>query len=299
MIKNLKRREYTADASLMLISLIWGSTFIVIKKSIDSFDPISFVSVRFIIASAVMLIISANRLNKIDKALLKDGTILGLALFAIYFFQTLALKFSPATEVGFLTGLYVLFVPVLSTIFLKKSPHLFSWIGVIFSSAGMVMITMADSVNVSTGQVFAILNAFFIGVQIILTDKYSRKYDVILLTTMQLTVVAICSTIYSLAFESPDYSLLTDNYIAFSLIFNALIATVFCFLIQTGMQKYTTPTKAAIMFTIEPISSAFFSFAIAGEILMLKQYAGAAMIVLAILVAEVGTEIRLSKRKNS
>jgi drug/metabolite transporter (DMT)-like permease len=295
-LDNLKKKEYFADLSLIFISLIWGSTFIVIKKSIDAFDPISFLSIRFLIASAIMLPIAYTRVIKADKKALKDGLILGFVLFIVFFFQTLALKFSPATEVGFLTGLYVLFVPVFSAIFLKKSPHLFSWIGVVLSALGMVMITMAGSISISVGQIFAILNAFFLGVQIILTDKYSRKHDIILLTALQIFAVAGFSTIYSIGFENPDYSLVFDPYIGSSLLFNSIVATVFCFFVQTSMQKHTTPTKAAIMFTMEPISSAFFSFIIGGELLMMKQYAGAAFIIFAIIIAEVGTELRLSKK---
>ncbi|MGE4319247.1 MAG: DMT family transporter [Deferribacterales bacterium] len=293
---NLKLREYLADTSLITISLIWGSTFIIVKKTVELFEPITFVGLRFTLAFLIMLPFCWSRRKYFNTRLLKDGLIIGVSLFIVFTFQTLALKYSPASEVGFLTGLYVLFVPVLSAVFLKKYPHIFSWIGVIFSAMGMMMITMTDSLSLSLGQTFAILNAFFIGIQIILTDTYSRKHDVILLTAIEIGTVAVFSMIYSVLFENPDYSQLKHSYVFYSLMFNAVIATVFCFFIQMAMQKHTTPTKAAIMFTIEPISSAFFSFFIGSEIMLFKQYAGAAMIVAAIILAEAGTYLRLSKK---
>ncbi|TCK60916.1 DMT family transporter [Seleniivibrio woodruffii] len=292
-----KFREYFADSSLLFISLIWGSTFIVIKQTVELFEPITFVGLRFSLALAIMMVFCYFRRELFSIPLLKDGIKLGFTLFLVFTFQTLALKYATATEVGFLTGTYVLFVPILSAVFLKKNPHLFSWIGVLLSAAGMLMITVADSINLSGGQILALANAFFIGVQIILTDKYSRKYDAMLLTTVQIGVVAVMSMLYSLMFENPDFSQLKHPFVFWSLLFNATVATVFCFFIQTAMQKYTTPTKAAIMFTMEPISSAFFSFFIGGEVLKLKQYMGAAFIVIAILVAELGTYFRLRRKQ--
>lgn len=290
-----KFREYFADSSLLIISLIWGSTFIVIKKTVELFEPITFVGVRFMLAFVIMLVICWPRRKNFTYAMLKDGLIIGVTLFLVFTFQTLALKYAKAAEVGFLTGLYVLFVPILSAIFLHKHPHLFSWIGVLFSAGGMMLIT-TGGVSFSIGQIFAIINAFFIGVQIIMTDSYSRKHDTVLLTAVEIGVVGVLSLVYAYMFEHPDLSGLAEPFVLKSLIFNSVVATVFCFFIQMHMQQHTTPTKAAIMFTLEPISSAFFSFFIGHEILSFRQYTGAFMIVFAIILAEAGTYLRLYKK---
>jgi len=299
MLLNGKLREYLADTSLVTISLIWGSTFIIIKKSVGSFDPVTFVFLRFLIAAFFILLISIPLRRHYTLKAVKDGFLLGLVLFLVFLFQTIALEKTTATEVGFLTGLYVLFVPVLSAVFLKKMPHLFSVIGVVLSTAGMMIITFksGSGITVSVGQSFAIINAFFIGVHILLTDVYSRKHHVVIVTAVQIATVALAAGIYSSLFESADYSLALEPYVAYSLIFTGLIATVLCFFLQTAMQKHTTPTKAAIMFTIEPISSAFFSFFIGGELMDGRQYTGAFLIVFAILVTEVGTAVKHRKKK--
>ena len=296
---NNRLREYAADGSLILISLIWGSTFIIVKKTVELFEPITFVGLRFTLAFIILLIMSLPRRRNFSLRMLKDGLIIGSVLFLVYTFQTLALKYSSASEVGILTGLYVLFVPVISAVFLKKHPNVFSWIGVVFSAGGMVMITATGNMTLSIGQIFAILNAFFIAVQIIQTDVYSRKHDVILLTTVEIGVVALFSMIYSAVLEHPDYSKLSDSYVLGSLLFNAVIATVLCFFIQMSMQKSTTPTKAAIIFTLEPISSTFFSFILGNEVMSLRQYAGSVLIVGAIILAETGTYFRHKKTERA
>lgn len=296
-MKSPRIKEYLADFSLVAVSLIWGSTFIIIKKCVDSFEPVTFVFLRFVVATAFMAVLTIPFMKHFTKKLLLDGFILGFVLFLVFLFQTIALKLATATEVGFLTGLYVLFVPVLSALLLKKNPHIFSWIGVVLSAVGMMMVTFHKGSGLSVGQLFAILNAFFIGVQILLTDVYSRKHNVFLLTLMQIGTVALLAGIYSALFEHPAYSMAFQPYVGYSIVFTGIFATVVCFFLQTAMQKHTTPTKAAIMFTLEPISSGFFSFFIGNEILTGEQYSGAALIIMAILAAEVGTAIRLSRKR--
>jgi len=282
--------------SLVFISLVWGSTFIIIKKSVGSFEPISFVFLRFGVASIFILILTLPMMKKINRTLIKDGAILGSVLFTVFLFQTIALDMATASEISFLTGLYVLFVPILSAIFLKKYPHIFSLIGVALSATGMMMITLQSGIGISTGQIFGIINAFFIGVHILTTDVYSRKHNVFLLTAVQICTVFILSGVYSFAFESTDYTKAIDSYVVYSIIFTGLFATVLCFFLQTAMQKHTTPTKAAIMFTFEPLSGAFFAFILGNEILSGRQYAGAALIIFAILIAEAGTALKHSKK---
>ncbi|PLX71476.1 MAG: hypothetical protein C0602_01325 [Denitrovibrio sp.] len=293
---NSKIIEYIADASIIIIALIWGSTFIVVKQGVETFEPITFLFCRFFIAALLMLLISIPFFKKISRRLIRDGIILGLYLFLTFLFQTLALELSSATEVGVLTGVYVLFVPVLSAIFFKKTPHLFSVIGVLISASGMLMVTYAPGMGITYGQFLAVLNAFFIGLYILQVDVYSRKHNVVVLTMVQLVTTAFMSGLYALFFESQSIAEVARPEILYPIIYLAVFATVVCFFVQTAMQKYTTPTKAAIMFTIEPLSSAFFSYFLGGEVLGTRQYSGAALIILAILVAEVGTAVKHSKK---
>ena len=121
---NSKFREYGADASLLFIAIIWGSTFIITKQAIENIPVFSFLTLRFAVASVLLLIICFPRIKHITFQTILDGTILGSVLFLTYAFQTVGLKYTQASVTAFITGLYVVFVPVLSLIILKKNPAL-------------------------------------------------------------------------------------------------------------------------------------------------------------------------------
>ena len=292
-----KKMEMIADISILSIALIWGSTFIIIKKAIEEIPTFAFLSLRFGLAAIILLIIILFKKKVADKGLLKDGIILGITLFSVFAFQTLALKYTSASVTGFLTGLYVIFAPILSAVFLKKIPHLYSATGVVFASVGMAFITLSDSLKgFSYGEMFGIINGFFIAVHILFTDKFSRNHDALNLTLIQISVVAILSIISYILFEPHVGNEIFNSYTLFAVFMTAVLATVVAFFVQTMMQKYTTPTKAAVMFTMEPVSAAFFSYFIGNEILMTKQYFGAAMIIFAMIVAEAGTYYKNEKQ---
>jgi drug/metabolite transporter (DMT)-like permease len=293
--KTTKLMEFIADFSLLGIALLWGSTFIIVKNAIIDIPAFSFLSMRFGLASIILILISLYKIKQLNLNLFKDGIILGIALFSIFAFQTLALKYTSASIIGFLTGLYVIFTPILSIIFLKKYPHLFSLIGVVLAFLGMCFIAFVDLNTFSIGEIFGLLNAFFIAVHILLTDKFSPKHDALLLTTIQISVVAVLSILFSLITEPYILPEHFSSQLIFAIILTGLFATVLAFFIQTFMQKYTTPTKAALMFVIEPVSSAFFSYFIGAELLLFKQYVGAAFIILATIIAETGTYFKIRK----
>ncbi len=286
---NIRTQELISDASLLLIAVIWGSTFIVIKQAIENIPTFSFLSIRFAVASALLLLLCVKRLKHISLKLLKDGAILGLILFLVFAFQTVGLKYTPASVTAFITGLYVVIVPIFSAIILRQKPNHASIIGVLISCMGLGLITLNESIAISKGEFLVLLNAVFCSLQIILTDSYSRKHDPVLLTTIQIVVVFVLSTVASLLFEPCTLPQQWNPQLIFAVVLTGVFATVIAFLVQTGMQKYTTPTKASLIYAMEPVSSVFFSYMIGGELLNSRQYLGAGLIIFAMLAAELGT----------
>lgn len=283
---NSKLREYGADASLLFISIIWGSTFIITKQAIENVPVFSFLTLRFTVASFLLLIICLPRIRQITFRTILDGTILGSFLFLTYAFQTIGLKYTQASVTAFITGLYVVLVPVLSLIILKKRPRPYAVTGVLLAFAGLVLITLNGSILLSRGEFLVLINAVFASFQIVFIDFYSRRNDIFLLTTVQILVVLIFSILSSVLFEKNSFSYVYSNQLVFAVFVTSILATVVAFLIQTGLQKYTTPTKAAIIYSMEPVSSAFFSFFIGAELLTLRQYTGAMIIIFAVLFVE-------------
>ena len=288
-------KEYIADLLLLSVTIFWGSTFIIVKKSIEQMPTFAFLSIRFWISSILLAIIFFPRLKNLNKETLKDGVILGIVLFLAYAFQTVALQYSSATVVGFLTGLNVIFTPIFSAVLLKKIPRIYSQIGAVLSFLGVTLMSLNDTLTLSTGEILTIICAVFVAIQIILTDRYSRKHDTFLLTVVEITTMSVLATIVSLAKEPYLIPKHWNTYLIFSFLITAVFATVYAFVIQNTAQKYTTPTKTAIIFIMEPVFSAIFSYLLGGEVLSLRAYIGAGIMFLGLFVSEVGPLIRFKR----
>ncbi len=290
-----KPTEFFADLSLLFVAIIWGSTFIIVKQSLVSTPVFSFLFMRFTLAGVLLVLISAPKLKAIDKRVLTDGLLLGIALFLAYAFQTFGLTVTSASITAFITGLFVVFVPILSSLFLKKLPRQEAMVGVVLATIGLALITLQDTFLLSLGEFLVLLCAFFVAIHIILTDKFSRRNDYTLLTLVQVNVVALFSLIFSVLFDPRIIPQQFSQQLIFSLIITSVFATVVAFVIQMGMQKHTTPTKTAIIFIMEPVSAAFFSYWLGGELLTTKQYAGTFLILLAMVFTEAGTYLKMKR----
>lgn len=290
-----KPTEFLADLSLLSIAIIWGSTFIIVKQSVESTPVFSFLFMRFTLAGMLLGLISAPKLKALDKRVLADGLLLGIALFLAYAFQTFALTLTSASITAFITGLFVVFVPILSSVFLRKLPRQEALVGVVLATIGLALTTLQDRFLLSFGELLALLCAFFVAIHIILTDRCSRRNDFTLLTLVQINVVALFSLIFAVFFYPHVIPEQFNQQLIFSLVITSVFATVVAFGIQMGMQKHTTPTKAAIIFIMEPVSSAFFSYWLGGELLTTKQYVGTFLILLAMVFTEAGTYLKMKR----
>ncbi|MGC9061404.1 DMT family transporter [Calditerrivibrio sp.] len=284
-----------ADLLLLFTAIIWGSTFIIVKKSIESIPPIAFNTIRFVIASLVLMVIFLYRPKKINKQVLMDGSVLGLVLFLTFTCQTIGLKFVTASETGFITGLYLIFVPIISMVFLGKKIDINTIVAVIIAFIGLSLISFTGKVNVGFGELLVLLNALFVAFHILLVDYYGRRDDVFALTSIQIFVLTLLSFIYATIFEGWSFKIALNVDIVVAFLITGVFATVVAFMIQTYAQKYTTPTKAAVIFTFEPLSSAFFGYLFGGELLKISQYFGAFLIFISMLIIELKGNERINK----
>ncbi len=287
-----KHRAYLADALLLIACVIWGSTYIITKGAIEHLTPFAFLTLRFAVASVILWGICIPRYKSLNPKLLKDGLFLGTALFLTFAFQTLGLQYTQASAAAFITGLYVVIVPILSALMLKNIPHPASLTGVVLAVAGLGLITLKGEIGPSKGEFFVLLCSVACSVHILMTDTYSRKHDIYLLTAVQMTVILILSTIFSIGFEPSILPARFTPRLVFAILLTGLFATVLAFLVMMAVQKYTTPTKASILYMMEPVASIFFGWLLAGELLSARQYMGATLIILAMLTAELGSTLR-------
>ena len=281
-----KLYEFRADLLLLTVAIAWGVTFLMVQDAISTTPVYAFLFFRFTLASILMFIISYRFLNELNKKTILYGVILGIFLFSAFATQTFGLMYTKSSIVAFITGLNVICVPFLTYLFFKDKIKLNVLIASFIAVIGLYLLTMSGTLVFEKGEFLTLICAILFALQIIFTGKFSNQVNVFLLVLFQLITVSILALIFSLSLDSVTFNI-PYNYAFFkAVIITAIFATVYAFLIQTYMQQFTTATKTAIIFTMEPVSAAIFAYFTANEVLTIVQFIGAVLIILATLIAE-------------
>jgi drug/metabolite transporter (DMT)-like permease len=284
-----------AEISLIAITVIWGLTFSLVKKSLAHIDPFVFMSYRFTLAVLVMGLISVKRMPGLKKEVVKAGVILGILLYASYAFQTFGLKYTTAGNAGFITGLFVVFTPILSAAILRKTPSSRSLVSVAFATVGLALLTLQTGFTINKGDPLVLACAFCLSLHIIYMDRYVKIYDVVLLTLIQMGVLSIANTVSGLIFE--DFIFPTDGFVWFTIIVCGVFASALAFYVQGWAQRYISPVRTSVVLIMEPVFSVFFGIILLSESLSWRGWLGCALILAAMLITEIKPESR-NKRGN-
>ena len=278
--------ELRADLLLLSVAIAWGVTFLMVQDAISTTPVYSFLFFRFALASLLMFFIAYKYLNFINKKTVIYGVILGVFLFSAFSTQTFGLAYTQSSIVAFITGLNVICVPFLAYFIFKEEITKNVFLGSFIAVFGLYLLTMSGTLTFEKGEFLTLICAFLFALQIIFTGKFSKEVNVFLLVLFQLITVAVLSLIFSLSLEEKTFDI-SYNYAFFkAVIITAVFATVYAFLIQTYMQQFTTATKTAIIFAMEPVSAAIFAYITVNESLSATQVFGAILIVFATIIAE-------------
>ena len=281
-----KLYELRADLLLLSVAIAWGVTFLMVQDAINTTPVYAFLFFRFAIASILMFFIAYKYLNEINKKTILYGIILGLFLFSAFATQTFGLAYTKSSIVAFITGLNVIVVPFLAYFIFKDYISKNVLIATVIAVVGLYLLTMSGALTIGKGELLTLICAFLFALQIIFTGKFSKEVNVFLLVLFQLITVAILSLIFSLSLDDVTFNLTYDYVFFKAVLITAVFATVYAFLIQTYMQQFTTATKTAIIFAMEPVSASVFAYISVGEVLTNIQLTGAILIVFATVVAE-------------
>ncbi len=285
-----KIKEFGADLALISVAMSWGITFIIVQDAIKSVPVFSFLFMRFFLAFIIMAILSFKFRKELNTELVKSGLFLGFLFFSGYAFQTYGLNYTKSSIVAFITGLNVIIVPIVVYILFRKKVYIYSIVGAILATIGLWMLTGANGLSsFGKGEIFSLFCAIFFAIHIVYTAKLSREHNVFLLVSVQLLTVALLSAAFSLFVDPFTIPKEYSNALILALVSTVIFATVYALFVQTYMQQFTTPAKAAIIFTMEPVSAAIFSYFYANETLNTIQIAGGVTMIIAILIAELGT----------
>ena len=285
-LQNKKLKIAGAYILLILTTFFWGVTFVVVKDAVSQVDVFVFLAQRFCAASCILLLLWPFLKRPIDGKTLLKGSILGVMLFGGFALQTLALLYTSASNTAFLTGLNVVFVPLLSTLIFKKAIAVKSIAGAVLAFIGLYLLC-ATGANWSfnKGDLLSFACSICIAVHIIYTGKYARQCDVYWLTTIQLSVIGLLSLL--IAYLTGHDALAWYPEIRDALIICALFATIFAFLVQTGMQQFISASSTALIFCLEPVFAAISAYFLIDEIIGTNGLIGAGLILSGMILSEI------------
>ena len=282
--------RFLADLLLLSVAIAWGATFVVVKESIENTPVFSFLFLRFGLAALVLLPFALRSPQFRNPALWRTAALLGTLYFAAFTTQTFGLLTIGASMSAFLTGLYVLIVPFLLWAFFHRPPRRRVFAASLIAVAGLWLLTSPGDSGAGTaleaGELLTLACAVLFALHIIATDWATHRFDPFPLVTLQLATVTLLSFLASLFLEPSTWPRSFDGGLVESLLITGILATAYALLVQTWMQRYTTPTRTAIIFAMEPVSAALFGYWVAGELLTALQLAGGALIVGAMILAE-------------
>ena len=268
-----------APWALLAVAAMWGISFVWMKDILDQQDVYSFLTSRFVVAALAMIAINPKVLRHFTKELVFKGLIIGMALGSGYIFQTLGLERTTPAITGFITGLYVVFTPLIASVFLKEKLTLLMWGYIALAVIGLAVLSV-DGWSIGLGEAFVLISAVLFAIHIILLGSWSKKFDAYALTVMQLVGCAILSAIPASinGFVAPP-----DMQVWSVIIFTAIFATAFAFVIQTWSQARISTTKVAVILTMEVVFAALFSFMYGMEPFTLRLAIGGTLVLIAML----------------
>ena len=285
------RKHLKADLGLLSITVFWGSTFIISKLTLLEVPLLLFLVLRLGLAALMVDLIAIKLIRRLNRTTLLHGAVLGLLLYFSYFFQMWGIQYTSASNAGFITGLSVVMVPMFSFFLYGSKPSANVAVGIVFAVAGLFLLTGADLFRLNSGDLLVLICAVTVAFHIIYTGKFAPRHNVLLLTAVQLSTVALL-TVIALLFYDFSHSQISGNTWG-AVIYLAVFGTIYPYLMQTQMQKFTTTTRTALIFSMEPVFAALFAFFIAKETLGLSGWAGGALIVLGMIFPELPLPIRL------
>ncbi|MEA3406895.1 MAG: EamA family transporter [Chloroflexota bacterium] len=283
-MKGLRRRQLWADSLLLLVTLIWGGTFVMVKDAVASYPVFPFLTLRFGLATCALVLVGWRRLAELDWRQVGAGVLLGLFLFAGYVFQTVGLRYTSASNAGFITGFSVVLVPLFSAVLLHRPPALKSLLGVSFALVGLGLLTLSHFRRAFRGDFLVLLCALSFALHIITVSAFAPHMDPLTLTIVQMVTVTAISAAVAFV-RHPSFWRLRAPWFAAS--FTGILATAAAFAIQTTMQRFTTPTHTALIFSAEPVFAALLSVLLTEDVMKGQDVAGGILIVLGTMVSEI------------
>ena len=269
--------------ALIAVTAVWGVTFVQVKDAVALYPLFAFLAVRFGIASLVLAAPAARRLRTLGREGGVAGAALGLLLALGYALQTAGLERTTVSSAGFITGLYVVFTPLLALVLFRTRVGGAVWVGVALAVLGLAMLSGVGAGD-PLGDLLVLLGSAAYSVQIVLMERYAPRFDAIAFTQVEMLAAFAGFIVVAVALGQVEVP--HGRTVWAALLVTGIFASALGFLVQTWAQRRTSATRTALAFALEPVFAGFFGFWLAGDRLGALGWGGCAVIMAGILIAE-------------
>lgn len=277
-------KQYLGDAMLLTTAIIWGSGFVVTAIALEYLSSYQVMAGRFLLATIILVVIFGYKIKKISKSTIWKGLILGAILYISFAFQTVGLEYTTASKNAFLTAVNVVIVPLIAFLFYKRKIDGYEMFGSFLALVGIGLLSLQGSLTMNIGDLLTLACAIGFAFDIFYTNYFVQKEDAIALTIVQFATAACIALLVVVVQGDIPTTIAKEGII--SVVYLAVFSTTIAYVFQNLAHKYTTATKAAIILSTEALFGTLFSVIFLHEVLTAKMMTGAALIMVAILIAE-------------
>ena len=269
--------------ALVAVTAVWGVTFVQVKDAVELYPLFGFLALRFAIASIVLAVPAAKRMRSLGRRGWVAGSALGLLLALGYGLQTAGLERTTVSSAGFITGLYVVFTPLLALLLFRTRVGGAVWIGVALAVVGLAMLSGVGAGD-PLGDLLVLLGSAAYSVQIVLMERFAPRYDPVAFTQAELLAAFAGFAVVAVGLGQVE---VPHGWTVWgALLVTGIFASALAFLVQTWAQQRTSATRTALAFALEPVWAGIFGFWLAGDRLGAIGWGGCAVIMAGIVVAE-------------
>ncbi|WP_307893181.1 DMT family transporter [Bacillus swezeyi] len=286
--------QLKANMMMLIVNAFWGLSYVFMKMGLGSLGIFNLIALRFLIAFFVAGVLLYKPLIKMKQKTIVSSFILGMVLFCVLTLVTFGVSMTSASNAGFLVSLTVIFVPLISSLLMKRLPAWPIRMGLVVTLTGIGILTLKQSLSFHLGDLLCIGGALCYAIHIILTGKLTNEDNPLTIGVLQLGFAGFIALICSTLFEIPSLPTTLHSWTAI------LGLGIFCsaigFVCQTIAQRYTTPTHTGLIFATEPLFAAIFAVCFLGEIFSLKELIGALIVISGIFIAQLDKNAFLKRR---
>lgn len=287
-----KKNAVLGRLALLAMTFIWGTSFVVMKNTLESISTLYLLAVRFSGAALLMLPLIFRERQKLDAGYWKGGGLMGLCLFLAYVFQTYGLLTTTPGTNAFLTATYCILVPFLNWLIRGRRPGAYRLLAAAICLTGVGFVSLREDFTVGLGEGLTICCGLVYALHIVATNTWVKGRSPVLLTVVQSFTAAVLAWVTALFMEPFPQGIPTKA--VWSLVYLCVMCTAVCFFLQTYGQKHTPPSAVSVIMTLESVFGVLVSI-LFGERPTVRMYIGFFLIFLAILVSE--TKLAFLRRK--